>query len=360
VPAGTYEIYTFLDLNNSGGYDVGDIGQLDNDDFTAEVTVSTGPAAAPDITLANNVDAVARVGTQHGKNEQGEWYNLLPLVQSMKKQVINVQVVSGLNISGPLDLAVSEGIEFECWPWVPSRPVVGDTYRFKITYADGTPATDDDNPSETVDRSVTAVLDGLPTPISPVGYIPFSPTPTFSWAPPSPAPAEYVYSLWVSDNNHNDVWDAWAISSSTTSLLYGSRGDVMEPALSDGTMYNWSLNVADRYGNQAQNQVYFTPTSLPAVKSFSPVGGLPGTEVVISGVNLNPAPEVRFNGVIATAITNVTSTSLTVTVPEGATTGKISVDSFETSMDRNHNHYRQSTFIGNTGADFRRPGRKAV
>jgi hypothetical protein len=29
-------------------------------------------------------------------------------------------------------------------------------------------------------------------------------------------------------------------------------------------------------------------------------------------------------------------------------------------MDRNHNHYRQSTFIGNTGADFRRPGRKAV
>lgn len=63
---------------------------------------------------------------------------------------------------------------------------------------------------------------------------------------------------------------------------------------------------------------------LPTITSFSPTIGLAGTTVTITGTNLIGVNAVKFNGLSAT-FTVVSSTSISTTVPTGATTGPISV-----------------------------------
>jgi len=68
--------------------------------------------------------------------------------------------------------------------------------------------------------------------------------------------------------------------------------------------------------------------AVPSITSFSPSSGPVGTTVTISGNNFDPIPAnntVRFNGVIAGTPSAASTTSLTVSVPLGSTTGKITV-----------------------------------
>ena len=70
----------------------------------------------------------------------------------------------------------------------------------------------------------------------------------------------------------------------------------------------------------------FTVIPAPTVTSFSPTSGAAGTSVTITGTNLTGATQVRFNGVNAPGfVVNATGTSITVSVPGGATTGAVSV-----------------------------------
>lgn len=62
-----------------------------------------------------------------------------------------------------------------------------------------------------------------------------------------------------------------------------------------------------------------------AVSSFSPTSGPAGVTVTITGTGLLGATGVKFNGVLATSFTVVSGTSITATVPAGATTGRITV-----------------------------------
>jgi hypothetical protein len=63
----------------------------------------------------------------------------------------------------------------------------------------------------------------------------------------------------------------------------------------------------------------------PRITSFTPDNGPVGTVVTITGNNFTGATEVRFNGVRATTFTVDSDTQITVTVPNGATDGNISV-----------------------------------
>lgn len=66
----------------------------------------------------------------------------------------------------------------------------------------------------------------------------------------------------------------------------------------------------------------------PYIASFSPEVGEIGETVIITGINFNTNPSnnfVSFNG-IPTVVTAASETSLTVTIPIGATTGKIIVE----------------------------------
>jgi hypothetical protein len=67
----------------------------------------------------------------------------------------------------------------------------------------------------------------------------------------------------------------------------------------------------------------------PYISSFSPISGEVGATVTIIGTDFSTIVSnnsVSFNGIEAT-VTEATSTSLTVTLPTGATTGKISIQS---------------------------------
>ncbi|MGC4022281.1 MAG: IPT/TIG domain-containing protein [Cyclobacteriaceae bacterium] len=77
----------------------------------------------------------------------------------------------------------------------------------------------------------------------------------------------------------------------------------------------------------ATSESSFTLVMPDGISNFTPSSGTVGTQVTITGTNFDPVPAnnvVMFNGTKAT-VTASTSTSLTVTVPSGATTGKIIV-----------------------------------
>lgn len=68
--------------------------------------------------------------------------------------------------------------------------------------------------------------------------------------------------------------------------------------------------------------------TVPSIVSFTPDVGTPGTEVVIEGGNFSSVASnniVNFNGVLAT-VTESTVTSITTTVPAGATTGTATIE----------------------------------
>jgi hypothetical protein len=67
-----------------------------------------------------------------------------------------------------------------------------------------------------------------------------------------------------------------------------------------------------------------TGPSPPTITGFSPSAGPPGTAVTITGTNLDGATKVTFNGTAST-VTQDTATNVKVTVPNGATTGRIKV-----------------------------------
>ena len=70
------------------------------------------------------------------------------------------------------------------------------------------------------------------------------------------------------------------------------------------------------------------PPSLPTITGFTPTSGTVGMVVTITGTNFTAggagATTVKFNGKLA-ILTTLTATSLTTTVPQGATTGLITV-----------------------------------
>lgn len=67
--------------------------------------------------------------------------------------------------------------------------------------------------------------------------------------------------------------------------------------------------------------------SQPAITSFSPQSGAVGTSVTISGSNFSSTPtdNIVFFGAVRAAVTSTTASTLTVTVPAGATYQPISV-----------------------------------
>jgi uncharacterized repeat protein (TIGR03803 family) len=63
----------------------------------------------------------------------------------------------------------------------------------------------------------------------------------------------------------------------------------------------------------------------PQLTSFAPSTGPVSTIVTLTGVSLKQATKITFGGVSATTFTVISDTSVTVTVPTGAVTGKIVV-----------------------------------
>ena len=69
----------------------------------------------------------------------------------------------------------------------------------------------------------------------------------------------------------------------------------------------------------------FTVQLTPAITSFTPMSGAVGASVILTGANLTGATAVKFNGVTAPGFNVDSGTQIAVTVPAGATSGRIMV-----------------------------------
>ncbi len=122
-------------------------------------------------------------------------------------------------------------------------------------------------------------------------------------------------------------------------LPIGLRGQSAETLQASYDDNGQLIKVVDPNGNETTytydaigNMVSITTSSVGggttlAIFNFTPQQGGIGTTVTIQGQNFSATPAsdvVKFNGTAAT-VTAATTSSLTVTVPSGATTGPISV-----------------------------------
>ena len=98
--------------------------------------------------------------------------------------------------------------------------------------------------------------------------------------------------------------------------------DVALTNVGAGTYYVYAL---DENGcNSLSSAVIIAEPAAVIISSFTPSNGLVGASVVITGSGFTGATAVLFNGVAASFVVN-NSTTITATVPVGATTGNITV-----------------------------------
>ncbi len=76
---------------------------------------------------------------------------------------------------------------------------------------------------------------------------------------------------------------------------------------------------------KATSATIFTVYYLPTISSFDSDGGIVGQTISITGTNFAGATSVEFNGTPASSYTVKSATTLLATVPDGATTGPITV-----------------------------------
>ena len=98
--------------------------------------------------------------------------------------------------------------------------------------------------------------------------------------------------------------------------------------LMEATTYHWRVRSSTNDGVSAWSAVQsFTAFAPASITGLSPTSGPVGTEVTITGTSFATPPEsniVRFGAARATVLSG-TATSLTVRVPSGATSGRVSL-----------------------------------
>jgi hypothetical protein len=76
---------------------------------------------------------------------------------------------------------------------------------------------------------------------------------------------------------------------------------------------------------RARTSYTVTPSVPPTISSVTPISGITGSVVTITGTYLSGASSVKFGSLAASRFTVRSPTSITATVPNGATAGKITV-----------------------------------
>ncbi len=95
-------------------------------------------------------------------------------------------------------------------------------------------------------------------------------------------------------------------------------------AINNASTLNKVTNAGTGSPNKLLYSLFGTPTTAPAISSFSPTSGGAGTAVTISGSNFTGATSVKFNGQAATFTVNSAS-QITASAPNCSSTGTIAV-----------------------------------
>lgn len=129
-------------------------------------------------------------------------------------------------------------------------------------------------------------------------------------------------------NNYSATLIGWSANPSTpngrslgaTGRQYGTNGVAARTSLT--TAKGWTIT------GDSPSGVACGSVTVPTITNFTPSSGPIGTTVTITGTNFDPVAannDVKFNGVSATTPSAASLTNLTIIVPNGATTGTISV-----------------------------------
>ena len=118
---------------------------------------------------------------------------------------------------------------------------------------------------------------------------------------------------------------------STIQLLYTNSG------LTPGATYFYRISAVDSTGFEGAMSYAASamiPIPSPTITSFTPTSGPVGTTVTITGKNFNTTASnnVVYFGAVKATVTSASSTSLTVTVPVGATYQSIIVTDLTTGL----------------------------
>jgi uncharacterized repeat protein (TIGR01451 family) len=137
-----------------------------------------------------------------------------------------------------------------------------------------------------------------------------------SFTPTNSAPGTTVKITGVNFTN------ASAISFNGTTASFVVTNNTTIGAIVPAGFTSGPISVTTPAGTTTSAGLFY---AAPAISSFSPTHGLPGTNVVITGLNFLGAVFVRFNGTNASFIPPTNNTTLVAMVPNGAQTGPITV-----------------------------------
>jgi len=112
------------------------------------------------------------------------------------------------------------------------------------------------------------------------------------------------------------------LNGTTAVVSTNSATQITTKVPSGATTGTFSVTTAGGTGTAATNFTVTIPA--PTITGFNPTSGPVGTSIIVAGTNLTGATAFTLNG-SAAPITGNTSTQIAVTVPAGATSGKLSV-----------------------------------
>jgi hypothetical protein len=115
---------------------------------------------------------------------------------------------------------------------------------------------------------------------------------------------------------------ALAFNGTTASFTANSATKITATVPSGAT--TGKISVTTPTGSATSSGSFTVTSTAPTISGFNPTSGQIGTSVAVTGANFTGATAVAFNGT-ASSFTVNSATQLTATVPNDATTGKISV-----------------------------------
>lgn len=324
LPAGKYGIQGFIDMNNNGIDDAGDLRIKES--AGVRVTITSSNVTGVSVNLPTT-GAVLQARTGHtlygetGADSSGEQYQYRLLVTPQLKTPINAALTSAPSsgsgyVVTPVDLGNSyENGRLELNIQGLKKAQAGDSYTVTVYYLEGG--------SDAYTVLTAAPYNSPPWPLAPIFPVSYNDiskgisngSPVFSWLPPATPPDTwYSYALWLQDSNYNNLWSADNLPSTITSYNTSTDGFTLPTAT---TGYGWTISALDANDNEIQYMGGFvTAQSAPLITGISPASVVPGGTLTIKGYNLASPSSVTVGGT-PLSITSSTSTQITATVPGG-------------------------------------------
>ena len=143
-----------------------------------------------------------------------------------------------------------------------------------------------------------------------------------------------VHNTYSADHN-NDIYNPGFVEADFKDRTdFSVSGYPTAAALGDLDGDGVAELAATNAGTNTISVLKINPLRLPVISSFTPASGVAGTAVIITGLNFSTtaAANIVYFGAVRAAVTASTATSLSVTVPAGATYKPLSVLNTEVGL----------------------------